>query len=423
MKFHLTKLKNGLPIITVPMPTLESATVTVWVGVGSRYETKRVSGISHFLEHMSFKGSKKRPSARAVSEAVDAIGGEFNASTSKEWTNFYIRSRSATLPLAFDVLSDIVLNPLIKVDDIKVEKGVIVEEIGMYEDTPMSRIGDIFEQLIFEGHPLAMDITGTKKTVTQIQRPDFVKFRKENYFAKNMLVTVSGGVSEKQVVNLAKAHLGDFKSGKRNKTSKFKGIQKKAKVRLVSKKIDQAHLILGFGAKQLGHKDRYTETVLNAILGGGMSSRLFTEVREKRGLAYAVRSAFDRLIDTGYFAVYAGVDIKKAPEAIKVILEQLNGLAEGKLVPDKKEMKKAKEYVKGHFALSLEDTRSVNGFFGGEQLILGKIRTPEEVISNIEKVTTEEVLKAAKNIFKMEKANLAIIGPYKNATKFEKILK
>jgi len=423
MKYSLKTLTNGLRVLTIPMATLKSATVSIWIGVGSRYEDKKISGISHFLEHMAFKGSRKRPSARAVAEAVDAIGGEFNAATGKEWTNFYIRARSGNLELAFDVLSDIVLHPLIKKEDVEREKGVIVEEIGMYEDTPIKRIWDIFDQVIFAGHPLGMDIAGTKETVVGINRTDFIRFRSLHYFAENMLITVAGGVKEDEVLRLTKKYLGKLKRGKRGDASKFTDKQRKTKVRVLDKKIEQAHLILGYPGRQLGHKSRYADSVLNAILGGGMSSRLFTEVREKRGLAYSVRSELGRYKDVGYFAAYAGVDPRKANKTISVIFSQFYGIASGKLAPKKSEINKAKEYIKGHVALSLEDTRAVSGFFGNEELMLGKIRTPEQVFKNIDKVTVSDVVMSAKELFKKDKVNLVIIGPYKSKVKFERLLK
>src|SRR3989344_2559429 len=193
MDYKLDLLSNGIRLITVELPNLESTTVSFWAGVGSRFESAGVSGISHFLEHMSFKGSKKRPSAKEISEAVDAIGGEFNAATSKEWTNFYIKARSANLDIAFDVLSDMVLSPILKEEEIEREKGVIIEEIAMYEDTPMFRIGDVFEQLIYQGNSLSWDIAGTVKTVKAIKKGDFVRYRKVHYYADNIVLTVAGG--------------------------------------------------------------------------------------------------------------------------------------------------------------------------------------------------------------------------------------
>lgn len=422
MDYKLTRLSNSLRVLTIPMPSLESATVAVWVKTGSRNEEDEVLGLSHFLEHMAFKGGKKYPSSKAVSEAIDSIGGEFNASTSKEITQYYVRIRSKLIERAFDVLSDIILRPTLKEKDVKKEKGVIIEEMNLYEDTPVRRIWDLFEQVIFENHPLGRDIIGTKLTVPSLKRDDFVKYRDKYYYAKNMLVSVAGGVSEKQVLELTKKYFGEIEKEDGGKQVLKSPASAKIRVKLVSKKVEQAHLIVGFPADKLGEPNRYKDAVLDVILGSGMSSRLFTEVREKRGLAYSVRSETERCLDAGYFCVYAGVDVKKASEALKVILDQVYGFSRKKYPLQEKELNKAKEYLKGHLALSLEDTRGVSSFFGYEQLMLGKVRTPEEVFKKVNEVTIEDVYASAKRIFDSKKANLAIIGPYKSQEKFEKIL-
>lgn len=423
MKPQKARLANGLRIITVSIPTLKSATITVWVKTGSRFEEKNVNGISHFLEHMVFKGSKKRPTALEIAEAVDALGGEFNAGTSKEWTNFYIKARAANIDTAFDVLSDMVLAPILDAEEIEKEKGVIVEEIAMYEDTPMIKIGDVFEQLIFEGNSLGWDIVGTPKSVKGVKRKDFVGFREKHYFAGNILITAAGGVSKAEVLKLAKKYFGKLSPGEKgSKTKGFAARQKKPQVKLHPKKKEQAHFILGFLGNPRGYPDRFTEAVLASILGGGMSSRLFSEIREKRGLAYAVKTSVDRYVDTGHFSTYAGVDIKRIDEAIKVALREHYGLASGKRPISKTELKKAKEYVKGHLALALEDTKNVNAFFGEQELFLRKTETPEGVFAKIDKVSIEDVLRVAKKLFVPEKLNLAIIGPYKSQEHFEKLL-
>ena len=267
MNYKLSRLKNGVRVLTVPLPKMESATLTVWVGVGSRYELDRVAGISHFLEHMVFKGSVKRPSAKLIAEAVDSIGAEFNASTSKEWTNFHIKARAGVMDIAFDVLSDMVLRPILKPEEIEREKGVIVEEIAMYEDTPVAKIGDVFEQLIFKGTSLGRDITGTKGTVREIKRNDFAKYRGEHYFAKNILITVAGGIDSKNALELTNKYFSSVSSGKKSKIEISKK-QKKPQVLLHSKKKEQAHFILGFLGNKRDNKDRFTEAVLASILGG-----------------------------------------------------------------------------------------------------------------------------------------------------------
>ncbi len=421
MEYKLQNLQNELRLLTVPMPSLESATVTVWVKTGSRNESDEKLGISHFLEHMAFKGGKKYKSAKAVSEAIDEVGGEFNASTSKEITQFYIRIRSKLIERAFDVLSDMLLYPNLDGKEIKKEKGVILEEMSLYEDMPIRRVWDLFEQLIFKGHTLGRDIIGTKETVPALEKEDFVSYRDEHYRSGDMLITVSGGIEENSIYKLTDNYFGSIPTGKFE--VKKEEVQNSNKsISLTNKKIEQAHIILGFPADSVGSKNRYSDAILDTILGSGMSSRLFTEVREKRGLAYSVRSDIDRFSDAGYFAVYAGVDPENTEEAIKIILNELYGFSEKKLEIDKKELNKAKEYLKGHLALGLEDTRGVNGFFGQEEMMLGKIRTPEEVFAKINEVGVEEIYESAKRIFKKEKIKLCIIGPFEDDKKFDNIL-
>ncbi|RLC30673.1 hypothetical protein DRH13_04025, partial [Candidatus Woesebacteria bacterium] len=364
MDYKLNKISNGLRVLTVSLPSMESSTVTVWAKTGSRNETKEIGGISHFLEHMVFKGSKKRPSAKEIAVVIDSMGAEFNAGTSKEWTNFYIKARNEAISTAFDVLSDMVLNPILKSEDVEREKGVILEELAMYEDTPMFKIGDVFENLIYKGNTLGRDIIGAKDSIKSVKRADFVKYRKMHYGIDNLLITVAGGVKEKDVLKLAEKYFGNLKNNNKEKIKKFKISQKKPRVLLYSKKKEQAHFILGFLGNQMGNKDRFSESILSVILGKGMSSRLFTEVREKRGLAYSVRSSIGRYVDTGYIATYAGVDVKRIDEAIKVVLSEHYQLASGENAITEIELGKAKEYVKGHLALSLENTGAVGSFFG-----------------------------------------------------------
>lgn len=421
MQYKFTTLSNGLRILTIPMPGLPSATITVWVRTGSRFEDKSVNGISHFLEHMVFKGSKKYQSAKEIFELVDSLGAENNAATSKEWTDYYIKARVGVMDTAFDLLSDVVLRPLFDAKEIERERGVILEEIAMYEDMPISKIGDVYENLVFSGTSLGLDVIGTREIIKSISRADFVSYRDRHYFPKNMLLTVAGGIDYKTVLSLSEMYFSEFKAEK--KPIKVNGTykQSKPKALLKYKKTDQAHIIIGYLGNKMGRDDRYAEALLSVILGSGASSRLFTEVREKRGLAYAVRTSSDHYIDTGSLATYAGVPINKAEEAIAVILAEYEKIKKDGSIK-KAELKKAKEYIKGHLALSLEDTNSVNGFFGLEQLFLGKIRTPEEVFKQIDKVKVEEVVAVANNIFRKERLNLAVIGPYKDQARFEKLL-
>jgi len=424
MNFGLTKLKNELRILTVPIVGLASATVTVWVKTGSRLEEKKVSGISHFLEHMVFKGSKKRPTSKDIFGDVDAIGGEFNAGTSKDWTNYYIKVRAKNLPKAFDVISDLVLNPLLQEEEIEREKGVIVEELRMHEDTPMLRISDLFEQLIFSGNPLGWDIIGTKESIRSMKKADFISYKKTHYYPENMLITVAGGIGNKAAIALSEEYFGAMpKSNKASNFKKFDSKQSNPKTMLSDQKKEQGHFILGFRGNGRGYSGKYAEGILSAILGGSASSRLFIEVRERRGLAYAVRTSTERYDDTGYIATQAGVDTKRIDEAIKVTLDEHYGLASKKKPISKAELSKAKEFLKGHMALALEDTKDVTGFFGEQELFLDEVLTPEEVFKKIDAVSIDDVVGEAKKLFKPERLNLAIIGPYKDESRFKKLLR
>jgi len=423
MDYKLKKLDNGLRILTVPLPNLESAAITLWIGVGSRFEKDKSAGISHFLEHIVFKGSKKFPSAKKVSYALDSIGAEANAATSHEWTNFYVKSASTQVERAFEILADITLNPLLRKEDIEKEKGVILEEIAMHKDNPMDKIGGIFMSLAFAGNPLGKDITGTPKSVKNLKRSDFEMYRDSHYRADNMVLTAAGKIDVDKIEKLALGYFGGLKKGIKKRTKKFILRKKGPKIKLEFKKTEQMHIILGFYGYNRTHKDRYAEGVLSVILGRGMSSRLFSEIREKKGLAYAVNTSVFRFVDTGVFSTYAGINPENIGEVIKIILDQSYGIANGKYPVRKKELDKAKEFIKGRTALSLEDTTEVNEFFGKEALFLPEIDTPEEFFRKVDSVSFEDVEKVARDIFMPEKLNLAVIGPYKDKSEFEKLVK
>lgn len=414
-------------ILTVPMSNLESASLTVWVGVGSRFERDSQAGISHFLEHMVYKGTKKRPSPEVVSYDIDSIGAQANAGTSHEWTNFYLKARADLLETSFDILSDVVLHPRLAESEIEKERGVIIEEIAMKEDEPQEKIGDTFLNLIFAGSSLGRSIAGTKKTVKNIQRDDFINYTKMHYDAKNIILTVAGGVTEKRVENLAEKYFSYLRGTKKETPEKFKNTQKRAKVKLQYKKTEQAHLYFGFLGQERTHEDRFAESVLATILGRGFSSRLFTEVRERRGLAYAIGTSVSRFIDTGIFATYAGVRIDKLEEVIKILKEEhykmtIPPAQGGKDAVGEKELQKAKDYIKGKMALSLENTLNVNDFFANQLLFLDKIRTPDEIFEKVDAVSADDVARVAKKIFTPKRLSLAILGPYKNEEKIKSLV-
>lgn len=425
MNFNKQILPNGLRVITVPMPSLESVTVTVWVKTGSRSENAKNNGVSHFLEHMFFKGTTNRPTAKQIAEEIDQIGGVQNAGTSKEYTEYYIKCRADKIEVAFDLLSDMTLNSLLDAKEIEREKGTIIEEIRMYEDTPMMNIGEVFEGLIYSGHTLGMDIAGTEKTVNGMKRSDFIDYRSSHYYANNMILTVAGGVTEKEVLALSEKYFSKLTTnGQKSESKPFVASQNSPQVKLHNKKKEQAHVILGFRADGKNYKNKYAQTLLATILGGGMSSRMFTEVRERRGLAYSIRTSMDRNTDVGYLGTYAGLDTKRAVEAVKVMLNEHYSLINNpNLKISDAELLKSKEFLKGHLALALEDTSDVSSFFGDQELFYQKVLTPEEVFKEIDKVTMNEVNFEAKRLFVPERLNLAIIGPYENDVEFAKIVK
>jgi predicted Zn-dependent peptidase len=403
----------------------------VMVGAGSRFETSKINGISHFLEHMAFKGTKKRPTAKDISQEVDAIGGEFNAFTSKDHTAYFIKAASDKLPLLLDILSDMMTNSLFKEEEIEREKGVICEEINMYEDTPMRKVAEVFENLMFGDSPMGWDIAGTAKIVRSLKRKDFVDYVDSLYKTSNMVVAIAGGFDGKvqsskfKVQSLVEKYFGGLSDGKTLKAEKCLVKQDKPRLKIHFKKTEQAHLCLGFPAFSNTDQRRYAFSVLTTILGGGMSSRLFTEVRERRGLCYYVHASTDSYKDCGDFVVSAGVDLKRIDDAISTILNELwkFKVQSLKFKVTKEELRKAKEYIKGHTILGLEDSESVAGLYATQFILKDKIETPEEILERIEKVTMDEVYAVAKDIFNPKKVNLAVIGPFDDPSRFERLIK
>lgn len=422
MNYHKKVLPNGLRLLTIPMPSFESATVMVMVGAGSRYENRLNSGISHFLEHMAFKGTQKRPSAMSIASLIDGIGGEFNAFTGKESTGYYIKAENSHLSLMMDVLSDMLKHMLLDEKEIEKEKGVIFEELNLYEDTPSRKIGDIFEQLLYGDTPLGWDIGGEKKIIKKITRQDFLKYMKSLYSADNMTVVVAGGVDVDKVEKMAVDYFGKMDTFKTIPFEKIVEKQEKPALFVKKKRSEQAHLAIGFRTVGDGDPDRYPLAVLAAVLGGGMSSRLFEEVREKRGLAYYVRTHADHYMDCGSLATFAGVDPKRAEEAVQVIVEEYKKVKEGKAPITEEEIKKAKEYLKGHFVLELEDSRSVASHYATEEMLEEEIENPDQVLKKIDSVTKAQIDAVIKKYMVKDTLNLAIIGNFKDGQPFQNLL-
>lgn len=426
MKFQKTILKNSLRVVTAPMKYTNTMTVIVAVAAGSKYETKNINGISHFLEHMFFKGTKKRPRTKDISEALDAVGGEYNAFTGKEQTAYYAKVDTKYLDLAFDVISDIYLHSKLEEKEIEKERGVILQEINMYEDTPIMQIKDVFENLLYGDQPAGWEIVGTKENIKRLKRADFLKYLRENYTAPNTVVCAAGNFGKiKEIEVIQKIEKIFTRMSRKTNGKKRKVIEKQTapRVKIKQKKTDQCHLVLGARAYNMFHPDRYVLSVLANILGGTMSSRLFLSVRERLGLAYYVKAEYENYTDSGYLAVSAGVDTnrKKIEKAVKTIIREIKRIKDKRI--DKKELQKAKDNLRGRMALSLESSDEIAAFLASQELMKRKIETPEEILRRIDKVSADDILRVAGEIFVNDKINLAVIGPMENEEYLEKILR
>jgi len=414
-------LKNGLRIITVPMKGTRAVTVLVLVGTGSKYEKKETNGLSHFLEHLFFKGTKKRPNTLALIEPLDRVGGTYNAFTGKEYTGFWAKVDFKHLDLVLDWVSDICLNSKLEEKEIKRERGVILQEIKMYLDTPTSYIKDLWEKLLYGNQPAGWLIIGEKENINSFGRKHLLDYRKNHYSAQNTVICVAGNIKSKKIESKIKKYFKKIR--KRIPAQKLKVIekQKTPQALIYFKKTDQTHLCLGNRAYDLFHPLRYAQALLATILGGYMSSRLWISIRERKGLAYYIKTTSQNTTDTGYLVTQAGVDHQKVRAVINLILKEYKKIKNKKI--KKSELQKAKDNLKGALALSLESSDTQTAFYAGQELLTRKILTPKEQFSKIDKVTTADILKVAKDIFQPQKLNLTLIGPFQNKEKFKKLLK
>jgi predicted Zn-dependent peptidase len=417
MKFYKTILKNGLRVITIPMKDNPTATVLVLVEAGSKYETKKVNGISHFLEHMCFKGTTKRPKAIDISKELDALGSQYNAFTAQEYTGYYAKSDAKHFKKIFDVVSDIYLNSTFPETEMQKEKGVIIEEINMYEDMPNRHVQDLMMSLLYGDQPAGWNIAGEKKNILNMNRDDFVKYKKEHYLPEATVIIVAGQVTPKGVLREVRKIFSSVPRGKKVGKVKTKEIQTKPQVLVKFKKTDQTHFVLGVRSHDLFYKKNPVLTVLGGILGGGMSSRLFQKLREEMGVGYYVRAYNDAYTDHGFFQISAGVDNKRINEVIEAVLVECRRLKDVKVGDD--ELEKVKECLIGNMKLSLD----IATFYGGQELLKREIHDSLEKAKEIRKVTAKDIQNLAKDIFKDKKLNLALIGPFKEKLKFGKILK
>jgi predicted Zn-dependent peptidase len=417
--FEKSKLRNGVRVVTAPMPHVGSVTCFVMLAAGSRYETADAKGIAHFSEHMFFKGTERRPTARTISAEIDAIGGEFNAFTGKELTGYYVRTGADTRDIAFDVLADMLLNSRFDAEEIEKEKGVILEEMNVYLDTPQRYVGSIYDRLLFADQPLGWDILGTKETIEAATRETFRSYLDAWYRPERIIVGVGGQIGDGLHDRLEEL-LGGIEPGATGAPAPVELPANGSPVFLHTKPSEQAHLILGVRGCPIGHPDRYALQLLAVVLGGGMSSRFFTEVREKRGLAYYVHAANGAYTDTGTFYASAGVDVSRVDEAITTILGELRQIAQEPVPAD--ELEKARGYAKGRFVLRLESPQGTIQYGLRHEVLEGEIEEPDELLRHLDEVTAEDVQRVAHDLFEGKQLYLALVGPFDEPERFESLL-
>jgi len=424
--YNIKKLSNGLEIISAPLRGTKTITALVVAATGSKFETKEQSGLSHFLEHLFFKGTKKRPTTLAISAELDRAGGEFNAFTGKEYTGYYVKVAAGELELALDVLSDMLENSKFAPEEVKREKGVIIEELNMYLDNPLIYIEDLFEATLYGDSPAGRDTIGTKETIASFSRQDVLNYVSSQYSADKMIVCLAGQVGAKEV-SLAKKYFSEFSRKNYRGKAAVNDQQNRPALKLHYKKTDQAHLSLGVRALPFGHKDELTAKILAILLGGSMSSRLFTELRERRGLAYYVKTHDEPYTDSGYLTTQAGVPIDKIDQAIKIILTEYKKFATRPV--EAAELDRVKQCLIGRGALQLESSDAVANWYARQAILLkeqgsvGRILTPENYYALIKRISARDISRAAKEIFVNRHLNLAVIGPYRSEEPFRKILK
>jgi predicted Zn-dependent peptidase len=420
MNYTKKKLKNGMRIITIPMKENPTTTVLVLVETGSKYENKENNGISHFLEHMCFKGTAKRPTAFDITKELDTIGAQYNAFTGQEYTGYYAKSDYKDIDTILDVVSDMYLNPIFPEKEIEKEKGVIIEEINMYQDLPRSIASEEFIKLLYGNHPAGWCIAGTKENVQKINRTDFIDYRSKHYVASATTVVVAGKMNEKEVVKKVLKAFKDIGIWKKEGKEKVLENQKAPQSIVHYKDTDQTHLILGVRSFNTYNKYNPIIMVMDAVLSGGLSSRLYQKLRDEMGICYYVGSDNSEYTDHGFFSVASGVDSKRVKEAIIAILAEMKKI-KTELIGSV-ELNKAKQHLIGSLNLGLESSNSLAMYYGGQEVLRKVIKKPEDIIKEIKAVTADEIKFVAERIFKDEGLNLAIVGKFKDDKEFKEVL-
>jgi predicted Zn-dependent peptidase len=401
-------LNNGLRVVLAPMENSEAITIQVLVGVGSRYEPKKINGISHFLEHMFFKGTKSRPKPGQVHKDLNKIGAAYNAFTSKENTGFWVKSSAKDFDVGLNVVSDILLEPLFKNEEIEKERNVIIQEINMIEDDPPRKIISDLENVLYGNQPVGWDISGKKETVRSIKRTDIIKYKSDNYLSENMIVVVAGNFDKNTTFKKIQKSFKRIKKGRNKPAEKVKVFQKSPQIKIIKKQSDQTHFALALKGYDMFDEKRYALNILAAILGGNMSSMLFTEIREKLGLAYYVYAYGDQYTDCGYLGMAAGIPHDKFKKVIRIIIKIIKNIKEKGI--SKKDLDFAKSFIRGQMALSFETSDQIASFVSNQELFYKKILQPEEILKKLEKVSQNDILRVTRDIFRPDKINMAVIG-------------
>jgi predicted Zn-dependent peptidase len=420
-EYRHTTLDNGLRILTAPMPATRSVSVSLYVGAGSRYERPDEAGISHLIEHLVFKGTERRPTAQEISEIIDGVGGVMNAGTDREMTVYYAKVARPHFERAADVLADMLRHPLMLEVELEKERKVVIEELASITDSPAQLVDVLLDSTMWPDQPLGRDVAGTETSVSALTRQATLDYLHRQYVPNNVVVSVAGAIEHDEVVRFMQSQLGDWTPG--TPSSWFPALdgQDAPRAAVMYKRTEQAHIEIAVHALSHQHPDRFALDLISVILGEGMSSRLFMELREKRALCYDVHSFASHYLDTGAFAVYAGVDPKKTVEATEALVGELARMRERGISDD--ELHKAKELSKGRLLLRMEDTRSVSGWLGGQELLNRIIRTPDEIVEMVEAVTLDDVARVARTLLDERKVSMALVGPFRSERRFARLLK
>jgi len=419
--FQKTVMNNGLRIVTSAMPHTRSVCISIFIGAGSRYEQPHEAGLSHFVEHLCFKGTEKRPTAKEISETIDGVGGVLNGGTDKELTVYWAKVARPHYLVALDLLVDMLRNSKVDPVEMENERKVIIEELNMSMDSPQSRVDILIDEVMWPDQALGRDVAGDKDTVSAINRQMVLDYLPRFYIPGNTVLSVAGDISHEEVVDSVAKAFGDWTVGVAGALFPAENSQDAPRLRVESRKTEQVHLCLSVRGVSHQHPDRFILDLLNVVLGEGMSSRLFLELREKRGLAYDIHSHVTYFRDSGSLAIYAGVDPKKLELTLEAVLSELVRLRD-EPIPEA-EITKAKEMGKGRLLLRMEDTRSVAGWMGGQELLNGKILTVDEVVAIVDAITASEIQRVARELFLTSKLSLALVGPARNKGRLQKLLR